>query len=132
MNKKIVRFVIVILCYSVAIAGIFCFIGYKIAYDRIENSAPALISQTFYATISDIQDNTITVTGMEINDINFRGEFRFSVTEETKIIWRYTDILIGDLDVGDHISITFTGEILETYPRQIQQVEVIQLLDDEK
>ena len=95
MNKKIVRFVIVILCYSVAIAGIFCFIGYKIAYDRIENSAPALISQTFYATISDIQDNTLTVTGMEINDINFRGEFRFSVTEETKIIWRYTDILMA-------------------------------------
>ena len=62
MNKKIVRFVIVILCYSVAIAGIFCFIGYKIAYDRIENSAPALISQTFYATISDIQDNTLTET----------------------------------------------------------------------
>lgn len=132
MNKKIVRFVIVILCYSVAIAGMFYFIGYKVAYDRIENSAPTLITQTFYATISDIQDDTLTVKGMEINDINFRGEFRFSVTEKTKIIWRYTDILIEDLEVGDHISVTFTGEILETYPGQIQQVEIIQLLDDEK
>ena len=132
MNKKIVRFVIVILCYSVAIAGMFYFIGYKVAYDRIENSAPTLITQTFYATISDIQDDTLTVKGMEINDINFRGEFRFSVTEKTKIIWRYTDILIEDLEVGDHISVTFTGEILETYPEQIQQVEIIQLLDDEK
>ncbi len=126
------RFVIVILCYSVAIAGMFYFIGYKVAYDRIENSAPTLITQTFYATISDIQDDTLTVKGMEINDINFRGEFRFSVTEKTKIIWRYTDILIEDLEVGDHISVTFTGEILETYPGQIQQVEIIQLLDDEK
>lgn len=108
MNKKIVRFVIVILCYSVAIAGMFYFIGYKVAYDRIENSAPILIPQTFYAAISDIQDNTLTVKGMEINDINFRGEFRFSVTEKTKIIWRYTDILIEDLEVGDHISVTFT------------------------
>ncbi len=132
MNKKIARFVIAILCYSVAIAGVFYFIGYKVAYDRIENSAPTLIPQTFYATISDIQDNTLTVKGMEINDINFRGEFRFSVTEETKIIWRYTDILIEDLDIGDHISITFTGEIFETYPQQIQQVEIIQLLNDEK
>lgn len=45
---------------------------------------------------------------MEINDINFRGEFRFSVTEKIKIIWRYTDIIIEDLEVGDHISVTFT------------------------
>lgn len=37
-----------------------------------------------------------------------------------------------DLDVGDNIAITFTGEILETEPGQIQQVEVIQLLEDEK
>ena len=69
---------------------------------------------------------------MEINDINFRGEFCFFIVEETKITWRYTDILIDDLDVGDNISITFTGEILETYPGQIQQVEAVQLLDDEK
>lgn len=69
---------------------------------------------------------------MEINDINFRGEFSFSVVENTKITWRYTDILLEDLEVGDHISITFIGDILESSPKQIQQVEVIQLLDDEK
>ena len=132
MNKKIVRFVIVILCYSVAIAGIFCFIGYKIAYDRIENSAPALISQTFYATISEIQNDIFTVTGMEVNDINFRGAFCFSLHKETKLVWRYTDISVEDLNVGDHIAVTFTGEILESYPGQIQGVDMIQLLDDEK
>lgn len=89
-------------------------------------------SLTFYATISDIQNNTFTVTGMEVNDINFRGNFRFSIAEGTKITWRYTDISADDLDVGDNIAITFTGEILETDPGQIQQIEVIQLLGDEK
>ena len=132
MNKKLVSFVVAIFCYSVVLGGIFCFIGYKIAYGGIENSAPSRIPQTFYATITDIQDNSIKVKGMEINDINFRGEFCFFIVEETKITWRYTDILIDDLDVGDNISITFTGEILETYPGQIQQVETVQLLDDEK
>lgn len=131
MNKKTIRFFIVIFCYSVAIAGVFYFIGYKAACSRTENSELP-VPQTFYATISKIQDNVLTVTGMEINDINFRGEFCFSITEETKVTWRYTDILVEDLDVGDNISITFTGELLETYPIQIQQVKVIQLLDDER
>ena len=54
------------------------------------------------------------------------------MVENTKITWRYTDILLEDLEVGDHISITFIGDILESSPKQIQQVEVIQLLDDEK
>ncbi|MCI8495793.1 MAG: DUF3221 domain-containing protein [Lachnospiraceae bacterium] len=133
MNKKIIRFVLATLCYSVAIAAVFYFLGRKMAYHRMENSTQTLNSQTFYATISDIRDDgTFTVTGMEINDINFRGEFSFSVVENTKITWRYTDILLEDLEVGDHISITFIGDILESSPKQIQQVEVIQLLDDEK
>ncbi len=132
MNRKMIRFVAAILCYSAVLAGAFCFIGYKAACDRMENAAPSSFPQTFYATISDIQGNTFKVTGMEVNDMNFRGEFCFSIVEETKITWRYTDISIEDLDVGDHISITFTGEILETYPAKMQQVEVVQLLDDEK
>ena len=132
MNKKMIKFVVAMLCYSAVLAGAFCFIGYKAAYDRMENAAPTIIPQTFYATISDIQGNTLKVTGMEVNDINFRGEFCFSIAEKTKIAWRYTDISIEDLDMGDHISITFTGEILETYPVEIQQVEIVQLLDDEK
>ena len=81
--------------------------------------------------ISDIQGSTLHVAGLEVNDINFRGDFFFSVAEETSITWRYTDISLEDLDVGDRVSITFTGDILTTYPANITQVESIQLLDDE-
>lgn len=102
----------------------------KVAYNRMESSESTLATQTFYATISDIQNNTFTVTGMEVNDINFRGSFRFTIADGTKITWRYTDISVDDLDVGDNIAITFTGEILEIDPGQIQQVEIIQLGDE--
>lgn len=68
---------------------------------------------------------------MDVNDINFRGNFALSVVEETKITWRYTDIFMDDLDVGDSIAITFSGDILESNPAQIQTVDAIQLLDDE-
>ena len=134
MGKKTttVGWALVMLCYSVALAGVSGWIGYKVASGRVEDAAPAARPQTFYATVSDIRDNAVTVTGMEVNDINFRGEFCFSVTEETEITWRYTDISLGDLEAGDNVSITFTGEVMETSPAQIQGVEMIQLLDDEK
>ena len=130
-KTKTVGWALVMLCYSVALAGVSGWIGYKVASGRVEDAAPAARPQTFYATVSDIRDNAVTVTGMEVNDINFRGEFCFSVTEETEITWRYTDISLGDLDAGDNVSITFTGEVMETSPAQIQGVEMIQLLDDE-
>ncbi len=131
-KTKTVGWALVMLCYSVALAGVSGWIGYKVASGRVEDAAPAARPQTFYATVSDIRDNAVTVTGMEVNDINFRGEFCFSVTEETEITWQYTDISLGDLEAGDNVSITFTGEVMETSPAQIQGVEMIQLLDDEK
>lgn len=131
-KTKTVGWALVMLCYSVALAGVSGWIGYKVASGRVEDAAPAARPQTFYATVSDIRDNAVTVTGMEVNDINFRGEFCFSVTEETEITWRYTDISLGDLEASDNVSITFTGEVMETSPAQIQGVEMIQLLDDEK
>ena len=131
-KTKTVGWALVMLCYSVALAGVAGWIGYKVASGRVEDAAPAARPQTFYATVSDIRDNAVTVTGMEVNDINFRGEFCFSVTEETEITWRYTDISLGDLEAGDNVSIAFTGEVMETSPAQIQGVEMIQLLDDKK
>lgn len=64
MDKKTIRFVVAAFCYSVVLAGIFFFIGYKTAYDRMENSVSPLIPQTFYATITDIRDSSITVKGL--------------------------------------------------------------------
>ena len=131
MKKSKISHIISLIIGGVIIAGIFFYIGYRTAYIRYENAEPAIITQTFYATISEITEDTVTVTGMDVNDINFRGEFVFGIEKETEIIWRYTDIAFSDLDTGDKIAITFAGEIMDTYPMQITQVEQIQLLDDE-
>lgn len=130
INKQKVKFIIALLCYSVLIAGVFYVLGYKIAYSRFEKG-DSLRSQTFYATITDIKDNRLTIKGMDINDINYRGEFCFSVGEETTIEWRGTTITVDDLEIGDMIAVSFTGEVLETYPAQLEMVDIIQLLDDE-
>ena len=66
------------------------------------------------------------------DDFNFRGEFRFIVSDDTKLEWMYEDISVNELCIGNNISITFTGDIQETYPAVIMDVTKIQLLDDEK
>lgn len=131
-RKRKLLFVVVFVLYTVILAGISFFIGNQSARKQIENLADEGTAETFYAEISDRKNNFLRVTGLEINDINFRGDFVFSIDEETKMTWRYTEISVEDLDIGDTVSITFTGEIQETAPAKITHVTQIQLLEDEK
>ena len=130
MKKKYIAVVGLLL---IAIAITSYFIGYKTAYDRIEdNPGTVNIPQTFYAEITDISDELFTVDGLDINDINYRGSFTFSVYEETNLVWRGTEMQIEEFDVGDIISVSFVGYIQERYPGHILDVVQVQLLDDEK
>lgn len=88
-------------------------------------------SVTFYAEIQKIQDNYMLVEGLEINDINTRGSFDFSIDEDTILEWRHTEISISDFEIGDLVSITYTGSVKESYPAGITKVVKIQLLEDE-
>lgn len=132
--RKEFKIILVILIVVISLV-LGYFIGYKRAYDKIESASQNISynnnQQTFYAEIEEIKDNFILVKGLSVNDINFRGEFTISVVGETKLEWRNTKINVTDLNVGDNISITFTGEILDSYPAQIKDVVKIQLLDDE-
>lgn len=119
----------------VALMAASYFIGYKKAYDDFErglDNAPDYGHQTFYAKIIETDGVSLLVEGIPENDINFRGEFRFSIHEETKLEWRYTEIEASDLDAGDLISITFVGAVQETDPAGIQEVTKVLLLDDER
>ena len=119
----------------IALMVVSYFIGYKKAYDDFErglDNAPDYGHQTFYARIIETNGKSLLVEGIPENDINFRGEFHFSIHEETELEWRYTEIEVSDLDAGDLISITFIGAIQETDPADIQEVTKVQLLDDEK
>ena len=130
MKKK---YIAVVGLFLIAIAITSYFIGYKTAYDRVEeNSGTVDIPQTFYAEITDISDELFTVDGLDINDINYRGAFTFSVYEETSLVWRGTEMQIEEFDVGDIISVSFVGYVQESYPGHILDVVQVQLLDDEK
>lgn len=137
-ESKIILSIIVILLVAI----VSYFVGYKKAYNDYEsflnNNDNGVKYQSFYATITEIEDTgltiddtALTVKGLDINDINFRGNFKFVITEATEIEWRYTKLDTSELEIGDKISIIFTGNIQESEPAKIEDVLKIQLLDDE-
>lgn len=100
---------------------------------RVTAPAPEIPrSQTFYATVDSVISNNVVVTGLEINDINHRGRFQFYADDSVEFQWRSTAITVDDLDPGDRISITYTGDVLEISPAILEEVALVQLLDDRK
>ncbi len=94
--------------------------------------------QTFYANIESIKQYNdgsfhLNVKGLELNDINYRGNFTFKVDDSMDMTWRGEKIKVSDLKIGNNISITFTDEMLTSIsPTPLTEVVKIQVLDDER
>lgn len=92
---------------------------------------------TFYAKIDSIRGNNgtihISATGLDVNNINWRGKYNFSIKESTDIVWRGVKIPVSDLGVKNNIAITITDETIpDVVPTPLQEIEKIELLDDKK
>ena len=92
---------------------------------------------TFYAKIDSIRENNgtihISATGLDVNNINWRGKYNFSIKESTDIVWRGVKIPVSDLGVKNNIAITITDETRpDVVPTPLQEIEKIELLDDKK
>ena len=94
--------------------------------------------QTFYANIESIKQYNdgsfhINVKGLDVNDINYRGNFTFKVEDNIDMTWRGEIVKVSDLKEGNNISITFTDEIVnDISPTPLREVIKIQILDDER
>lgn len=93
----------------------------------------AAAGTTFYATIDGVNQDygSLTVTGLEVNSVNFRGSFSFSA-EDAALEWRGTELTFDELREGQTVSVTFTGDVLETDPAGLSGVVRVELLDDSK
>lgn len=87
--------------------------------------------EVVYAEIISVENGYFHVKGLDVNDINGRGEFTFSAKENTALVWRGTELSLSDFQAGDRIAFYYSGEVLLTYPAQVQNVVMIKLLDDE-
>ena len=112
-NKKVFiivgMIVIILLSFTIGL-----FIG-KMYVVNDDLAISKVCGQTFYANIESIKQYNdggfhINVRGLEINDINYRGDFTFTINDNIDMTWRGEKIGISDLKEGDIISITFTDE----------------------
>ena len=89
----------------------------------------------FYAKIKKIREYngviTILIEGLESNDINYRGEFEFSIDNDTKLLWKETKVEVSDLKEGHNVLVTSAGEILEIYPAKLTKVIKVIVLENE-
>ena len=134
-NKKVFiivgMIVIILLSFTIGL-----FIG-KMYVVNDDLAISKVYGQTFYANIESIKQYNdggfhINVRGLEINDINYRGDFTFTINDNIDMTWRGEKIGISDLKEGDIISITFTDEGLrDISPIPLQEVVKVQLLSDD-
>lgn len=117
-------------CAAILTAALVCgafFLG------RFTAGVPAAQSGvSFHAEILERDGARFHVNGLDCNDINSRGEFCFAVRDDTPLIWRGTQLTLDDLDAGDRIMVTHSGEVMDIYPAQLAEVYRIDLLEDEK
>lgn len=136
-NKQKVFIVIGILVIIGVSFGVGLFIGQKNA-PKNDLAINKVVGQTFYANIESIKQYNdgsfhLNVTGLEVNDINYRGIFTFKVDDSMDMTWRGEKVKVSDLKEGNNISITFTDEIVnDISPTPLREVIKIQILDDER
>lgn len=118
MNKKQSIIYAVMLCITL-LFGVY--IGTTIVPDTTDTT-------TFYATVESINNNTVVVEGLDINDANGQGEYVFEITDTVKVLYNNESISLDKIKSGDNISITYTGEVLESSPAKLTNVLKICLL----
>lgn len=143
--KVLKSLVVITLVIALAVMTGYYF-NMKNAYVKAVTHMVGIVSEgmypdTFYATIEEISDpgvygiKTIKVKGLDINDINHRGEFIFDVIldnipDNFKLKWRGTNITFEQLKVGQTIAVYNYGDIQETEPANLSSVRMIVVLDD--
>ena len=125
----------------IVIIGVSFLVGLFVGQRNVPRNDLAInkvVGQIFYANIESIKQYNdgsfhLNVKGLEVNDINYRGNFTFKVDDSMNMTWRGEKVKVSELKVGSTIAITFTDEMLTFIsPTPLTEVVKIQILDDEK
>lgn len=96
-------------------------VGYR-SFDKQKNEGQIDI-HAFYAEVKEINNDTITVSGSEINDIKYQGDFTYQLYDGLIIEYHEQPIAIDDIVEGDHVEI-----ILLTAANGYEDIFKIQLI----
>lgn len=116
---------------AVLLAGTFVG-GFFVGKNNTQKETDLPNCEVVYAETISVDNGYFHVKGLDVNDINGRGEFTFSAKENTRLVWRGTEIPLSDFQSGDRIAFYYRGAVLESFPAHVQNVVMIKLLDDER
>lgn len=89
-------------------------LGYKTAQNYYEASIDEFSAtdlETYYAEVKEVNERTLTVKGLSINEEKYQGEFQYEIWGEVTIVQGSEIITLSDLEQGDIVSIILiTGE----------------------
>lgn len=100
--------VVAALTTAALVIGIFVsyLAGYKAANDRYVTASMTFDVHSFYAEVTQVDDGSITVDGLDLNDKAYRGEFTYEVYDGVGVTWRDAPIRITDIEPGDMVCVT--------------------------
>ena len=106
-----------------------CYESVDALWQREAETVPSLKESVgykgFFATVTEISEVGILVKGLDSNPLNYRYEFFLAVSRSTKYFKGDAPVSLSQLAVGDTVCVEFSGEIMESYPAQISQIERI-------
>lgn len=104
-HKVVIVSTIVVLFVGIIVS---LFVGYKTAqsyYEKTIDQFSATDLETYYAEVTDIGEDTLTVKGLSINEEKYQGEFCYEIWGEVSIVKDGELITLSDLEQGDVVSI---------------------------
>ena len=123
--------VILIILAAVLVAGAFVG-GFFVGKNNTQKETDLSNCEVVFAETISVDNGYFHVKGLDVNDVNGRGEFTFFAKENTRLVWRGTEIPLSDFQSGDRIAFYYRGAVLESFPAHVQNVVMIKLLDDER
>ena len=89
-------------------------VGYKTAQNYYEASIDEFSAadlETYYAEVKEVNERTLTVKGLSINEEKYQGESQYEISGQVTIVQGNEIITLLELEQGDIVSIILiTGE----------------------
>lgn len=119
--------------YVIVISFLFIiFIGYNLGKLALPIKTYKMPNQSFIAKVKEVNVDSIKVKGIDSNEKDFRNKWFIISLKGTKLRWQNEKIKMINLNKGDNVLITFTGEATSTYPTTINNVSLLELKEEYK
>lgn len=111
--------------------GYFCLLIAAFCIGRWGDQDSHLKTYTFYAVVEQAEGSSYTVRGLDVNNADHRGDFSFTVDEDTVLSHNFDrNISLSAFAQGDLVAITYRGSDKQDGLTVLREVLLLDLLDD--